>query len=171
MGEDILNSLGLGSQQGAQKSADVTEYPPVAFHFEVAFTFEPKGSSPVKVRCQEVSGLSKEMTTEELIEGGENRFVYRFPKGTKYNNLVLRRGMKVESKVIDWIRDAIDNFDFSPANVTVNLLNTEHEPLVTWEFQRCWPVKWTTSDLKAQDNAIVIETLELNYDFYSQKKA
>jgi phage tail-like protein len=144
------------------------KYPPTGFHFRVEFKFsDQRGKS--EINFQEVGGLNKEMTTEEFTEGGENRFVYRFPKGSKYPNLVLKRGMKPDSKIIDWVRNAIDNFDFQPVDITVSLLNSDHTPLVSWEFVKCWPLKWSTSDLKAQENAIVIETLELNYNYYTQK--
>jgi phage tail-like protein len=145
-----------------------SRYPPTGFHFRVEFKFSDQRAKS-EINFQEVAGLNKEMTTEEFTEGGENRFVYRFPKGTKYSNLVLKRGMKPDSKVIDWVRNAIDNFDFQPVDITVTLLNPDHNPLVAWEFVKCWPLKWATSDLKAQENAIVIETLELNYNFYTQK--
>jgi phage tail-like protein len=145
------------------------DYPPVGFHFRAEFKFSDQRAK-AEINFQEVSGLNKEMTTEDFTEGGENRFVYRFPKGTKYPNLVLKRGMKADSKIIDWVRDTIDNFDFSPVDITVTLLNPNHDPLVAWEFIKCWPIKWSTSDLKAQENAVVIETLELNYNYYTQKK-
>lgn len=145
------------------------DYPPVGFHFRVEFKFDDQ-SAKSEIRFQEVNGLNKEMTTEELVEGGENRFVYRFPKGTKYSNLILKRGLKPGSKITDWVRDAIDNFDFKPVDVTVTLLNPNHEPLMAWEFVKCWPVKWATTDLKAQENSVTIETLELNYHYYNQKK-
>ena len=145
------------------------DYPPVGFHFRVEFKFSDQRAKS-EVNFQEVSGLNKEMTTEDFTEGGENRFVYRFPKGAKYPNLVLKRGMKPDSKITDWVRDSIDNFDFNPVDITVTLLNPDHNPLVTWEFVKCWPLKWSVSDLKAQENAVVIESLELNYNYYTQKK-
>jgi len=143
-------------------------YPPIGFHFRVEFKFNDQRAKS-EINFQEVDGLNKEMTTEEFTEGGENRFVYRFPKGTKYPNLVLKRGMKPDSKIIDWVRNAIDNFDFQSVDITVTLLNPDHNPLVAWEFVKCWPLKWSTSDLKAQENAILIETLELSYNYYTQK--
>ncbi|WP_337041992.1 phage tail protein [Emticicia sp. 17c] len=149
-----------------QNQETKSNYPPVGFHFKVEFNL-PNGLSG-DIHFQEVSGLNKEMTTEEFTEGGENRFLYHFPKGTKYPNLVLKRGMKPESDVIQWVKDAIDNFDFKPATVSVILLNDAHKPLVKWEFLKAFPVKWASSDLKAQENAIVIETLELNYQYYNQ---
>lgn len=150
--------------------AESNVYPPVGFHFKVEFKFKNQ-SAKSEVNFQEVSGLNKEMTTEDFTEGGENRFVYRFPKGTKYANLVLKRGMLPNSKIIDWARNSIDNFDFTPVDITITLLNPNHNPLVVWEVVKCWPVKWSTSDLKAQENAVVIETLELSFNYYTQKKA
>ncbi|MDX1956254.1 MAG: phage tail protein [Chitinophagaceae bacterium] len=148
------------------------DYPPVGFHFRVEFKFQDTqfqgGNS--EIQFQEVSGLNKEMTTEELIEGGENRFIYRFPKGAKYSNLILKRGMRPDSKIIEWVKNSIDSFDFKSVDLTVTLLNPDHEPLVVWEFVKCWPVKWATNDLKAQENAIAIETLELSFNYYNQKK-
>ena len=54
------------------------------------------------------------------------------------------------------------------ATVMVALLNEEHEPLLAFNFARAYPVKWTVSDFKAQDNAIVVESLELSYDFFQR---
>jgi phage tail-like protein len=149
--------------------ANDKSYPPVGFHFRAEFIFSDNRAKS-EINFQEISGLNKEMTTEEFTEGGENRFVYKFPKGAKFPNLVLKRGMLVDSKIIEWAGKAIDFFDFEPVNVTVTLLNPEHEPLVKWDFVKCWPVKWSTSDLKAQDNSLVLETLELSYTYYTQQK-
>ena len=57
----------------------------------------------------------------------------------------------------------IYNFIFKPADITVTLLDDQHNPLSTWSITKAYPVKWTTSDFKAQENSIAIETLELAY--------
>jgi len=48
-------------------------YPPVGFHFKVEVLGLPPND--FDVRFTEVSGLSVELATEEVAEGGENRFV------------------------------------------------------------------------------------------------
>ena len=140
---------------------------PVGFHFKVEFGV---GEPDVDHRFQEVTGLSAEVTVEELREGGLNRYVHRLPNGAKYGNLVLKRGFVPEdSDVADWCREAVEHFQFAPRDVRVILLNAEHEPLASWSFLRAWPVKWAASDLKAQDNALVIETLELAYSMFRRE--
>ena len=43
---------------------------------------------------------------------------------TKYPNLVLKRGLVIHSKVIDWCRDAIENFEFKPIDLTISYMKT-----------------------------------------------
>ena len=138
---------------------------PRVYHFEVDF-LDIDGVIANDVRFQEVSGLTAEMGIEEIQEGGENRFTHRLPSKAKYSNLVLKRGMLTDSGLIKWFTDAIENFEFSPSTVLVKLLDQEHQPMVSWNFIKAWPVKWTISDLKATENAIAIETIELAYQYF-----
>jgi len=142
-------------------------YPPVGFHFRVEF--QGVGSGDSDTRFQEVSGLTAEIGTEELPVGGENRFSYRLPIRAKYNNLILKRGMLKDSGLISWFTSAIEDFEFKPVDVNVYLLNENHEVATTWIFIHVYPVKWVISDLKAMDNALVVETIELVYQYFRRK--
>ena len=142
---------------------------PLSFRFKVEF--ELKGEKPADdTRFQEVTGLAAEVSVETLEEGGENQFTHRFPGRAKYENLVLKRGMFTDSNLIKWFNDAVVNFTFTPVNVTVHLLNEKQQTLETWYFNRAWPVKWSFSDFKAQENALVIETIELAYTNFERGK-
>jgi phage tail-like protein len=140
---------------------------PRSFHFKVEFQ-DISGVKTNDVRFQDVSGLNAELGIEEVKSGGENRFSHRLPTRAKYNNLVLKRGMLVDSGLIKWFIDAVENFSFSPATVIVKLLDKDHQPLQSWSFIKAWPVKWNVSDFKATENAIVIETIELAYQYFKR---
>lgn len=144
-------------------------YPPVGFHFKV----EVLGLAPRDhdVRFTEVSGLSVEMGTEEVAEGGENRFVQKFPTGAKYPELVLKRGLLLNSAITDWIRECIEEFRIQPKNIDIKLLNEEHQPLMTWHLVNAYPVKWAVSDLNAANNAVAVETMQLFYQYFTVDKA
>lgn len=144
-------------------------YPPVGFHFKIEVLDLPAGlpRTDDDVRFTEVSGLSVEMGTEELAEGGENRFVQKYPIRAKYPELTLKRGLLVSSGVIGWIRRCIEDYKIEPLNIDVKLLNEMHEPLLTWHVIRAYPTKWTVSDLNASNNAVVIETLQLYYQYFT----
>ena len=138
-------------------------YPPVAFHFKVEVL--GLSSNANDVRFTEVSGLSPEMTTEEVAEGGENRFVQKYPIRAKYPELVLKRGLLVDSKIVEWIRECIEDFTIKPKNIDIKLLNEEHEPLLTWHVVNAYPTKWTVMDFNSANNAVLIETIQFFYQY------
>src|SRR2546425_10192350 len=102
-------------------------YPPTGFHFRVEFVGVTDDDT--EQRFQEVSGLSVEVETEELREGGENRFVYKLPKRAKYPNLVLKRGLLKSTALLKWLQAALRTYftvviyDFKPADLVVTLLD------------------------------------------------
>ena len=136
--------------------------PPVAFHFKV----EVLGLHAVRRRPALRRGRAASRSrsaTEEVAEGGENRFVQRYPGRAKYGDLVLKRGLLKGSEVWDWARQCIEELDIEPKDVDVTLLNESHEPLMTWHLVGAYPVKWSVSDFNATANSFVVETLTLAY--------
>ncbi len=140
-------------------------FPPIGFLFEVSF--DDISETSRDNRFQSVSGLSVDIETEQFTEGGENRFKHTLPVRSKFPNLVLKRGMLVDSDVVQWCRDAIESFVFNPSDITVTLLDEAHAPLVTWNIVHAYPVKWSIADLNAEESKVVIETLELNYQYFT----
>ncbi|MGB1450867.1 MAG: phage tail protein, partial [Marinirhabdus sp.] len=61
----------------------------------------------------------------------------------------------------------IESFQFSPTDLTVKLLNEAHEPLITWNVVHAYPVKWDVGDFNAEENKLVIETIELAYNYFT----
>ena len=140
--------------------------PPVGFHFKVEVLGLDRALDD-DVRFTDVGGLSFEVTSEEVPEGGENRFIQRYPVRAKYPDLVLKRGLLKSSSIRDWTRDCIENLDIKPKNVDVKLLNEKHEPLLTWHLVGAYPVKWAVADLSASSNAYVVESLQLAYQYFT----
>ena len=140
-------------------------YPPWGFYYRVEFGISQNRND---VRFQSVSGLSVEYDYESFKEGGENRFEHKLPIRTKYADMVLKRGMLTEgSEVREWFLDAFQNRSFQPADINVILMNESGEPLRTWKVTHAIPKKWLVSDFNANENAIVIETLELTYRYFT----
>lgn len=142
-------------------------YPPVGFHFVVAFS-GINGITDNDFRFQSVAGLNAEMGTEDLIEGGENRFVYKLPVRAKYPNLTLKRGMLQGSALLKWFKDAVENYKFEPITISVTLLNELHTPLSTWNFVDAYPVKWEISSFDSTKNEIVVDTIEIAYKYFKR---
>lgn len=142
----------------------VDYYPPLGFYYKVEFGISKDRND---VRFQSVSGLSVEYDYESFKEGGENRFEHKLPVRTKYADMVLKRGMLTKSEVINWFLKAFRDREFSPTDINVILMNEKSEPLRTWKVVHAIPKKWLVSDLNANENGIVIETMELSYRYFT----
>ena len=136
---------------------------PVSFYFELSFPGEDAA-------FQEVSGISKELSLEEIVCGGENRFKYRLPTVATSQNLVLKRAIvPVGSALVYWCASCIDQGLVNPIQtfpVILSLLNASGLPCMVWTFHNAYPVKYSVSDLKSQESGIVIESIELAYTYF-----
>jgi phage tail-like protein len=135
----------------------------VGFYFKLSF----KGEDAA---FQEVSGMSKETGVEEVVCGGENRFKYRLPTVATSQNLILKRAMVASgSKLVSWCASSIEGGMTKPIethDLSVNLLDATGKVCKTWIFYNAYPVKYSVSDLKSQENDLVIESIELAYNYF-----
>jgi phage tail-like protein len=149
-------------------------YPPASFKFKVEFVGVNGMDNDTEQRFQEVNGLSFEIETETLNEGGENRFEYKLPKRAKYPNLVLKRGLLQGTALLKWFNSAMNTYftalvyDFKPADIIITLLDEADNAVAIWKVNQAYPLKWSTSDFKASDNSIVVESLEFAYQYFER---
>jgi phage tail-like protein len=139
-------------------------YPPLSLFFRV--DFQLPGVKTGDAMFQEVSGFNVELQTEEHREGGENRFSQVLPTRAKYPDLVLKRGLLVDSKLVQWCRTSIENMDIKPITIVVTLMNEKQEPLLAYNFVNAWPKKWSVAEFDAQQSKILVETMELSYQYF-----
>jgi phage tail-like protein len=154
-----------------------TYIPPCGFYFRVEFLDIPGMDDDTEQRFQEVSGLSVEVEVEDIRVGGENRFTYKLPKSVKYPNLVLKRGLLKDTSIRAWIDDSMAGYFQSapwvfskPADILITLMDEAGGEAAVWNIFQAYPLKMATSDFKASDNAIVVETLELAYQYFTRIK-
>jgi phage tail-like protein len=116
----------------------------------------------------ECSGLSIETEVHEYRAGGQNTYMLKFPGPTKYGNLVLKRGITDNTKLWDWylqIVQAGQQGQNLRKSITVMLYDYRSEsPVRRWQFIRAFPVKWTGPELRADQGAMAIETLEFAHE-------
>ncbi len=140
------------------------DYPQPGFHFSVVF--ELPLQFPNDIQFQEVTGLTVSTEFEAWPEGGENRFSHQLPTKLRYEPLVLKRGKFLGSGVLQWARQALENFEYKPINLMISLLNDEHLPLYNWYVVNAIPQKLEISGFNAMNSEIVVESLTLNYQYF-----
>jgi phage tail-like protein len=138
--------------------------PLLGFHFSVAFELF---SQPLNdFRFQEVTGLTVDLETEDIVEGGENRFVHKLPKRTKYSDITLKRGMFIGSEILLWCNRAIEDYDIQPSNVLISLLDEMHLPVASWYVVNAYPTQLSVSEFKSDQSQVVVESIKLNYNYF-----
>ena len=171
-----LKSLKGAAQGAAQAAAGAagdlvdamlgSDYPPSAFYFRVAFS-ATLGMSDTAF--QDVSGIESSIETENYIEGGENRYVHKLPKGVSHPNLVLKRGIApMTSPLVVWCRSVFEAsfaVPVVPMPILVMLMNHSKFPIRTWSFANAYPVKWSIDSFNSTKNEVAIETIELSYNY------
>lgn len=146
-------------------------FPPVGFYFKVVFK-DTKGGLLSETSFKEVSGLSVDTSPEEISEGGLLGFHHRLPTTPRYSNLILKRGLLKDSKLRDWVNKATRQFEFTPLLVSIELLDqfaksgANPSALMTWKVYNARPVKWELSAFDSLSNEVLIETLELAFDYF-----
>ncbi|SFA98914.1 conserved hypothetical phage tail region protein [Collimonas sp. OK607] len=141
-------------------------YPPSAFYFKVVFG-ATQGLTDTSF--QEVSGMSAEIETETVVEGGENRYVHTLPKGVKHPFLELKRGIApLSSPLVVWCKSVFELGFMTPVvaqPIVVQLLDEKQLPLRVWSFANAYPVKWEVENFGSTKNEVAIEKIVLSYTY------
>lgn len=137
--------------------------PPLGYRFGVLFLVGGVFPNPLDTLFQKVSGITSTVNTMTIEEGGQNLYSQKLPQKIQHDNLVLERGIVLGSPLVIEFNVTMSSFQFLPSNVLVSLLDNTRIPIASWLFFNAYPVKWSVSDLDANQNAVVIETMELAY--------
>jgi phage tail-like protein len=130
-------------------------YPLPNFHFQVDW-----GGS--RIGFTEVSGLNMETDVIEYREGSSpEHHVQKMPGLQKFSNIILKRGIiKGDNDFFNWF-NTIKMNQVERRDVTISLLDEEHQPVVVWKIKNAWPVKYTGPVLNTYGHEVAIESLEL----------
>ncbi|HZT67016.1 MAG TPA: phage tail protein [Acidimicrobiales bacterium] len=136
--------------------ADPLTDPALSVYFEVSLDTAALG------QWSTCSGLGLEIEHDPKATGSVSTFMHHFTGRIKYTNLTLSRPVCPDtSKVMTWLST------FSsmpvPGTASVAALDTEGNPIMTWELYGVVPVKWTGPSFDSSNLQIATETLELAY--------
>ena len=111
---------------------------------------------------QEVSGLSIELDVESVKEGGVNDYTHRLPKGVKYGDIVLKRGLGDINMLWAWYNDIVSGGNpIVRRSGSIRMLNSMGIPTYSWDFLEAYPIKWEASGISSSSNAVVTESMTL----------
>lgn len=136
----------------------MANYPLPVFHFQVDW-----GST--KAAFSEVSGLNVEHEVIEYSDGLSPEYSsIKMPGRKKNGNITMKRGVfKADNEFYDWWNSVKLN-TIERRDITVSLLDENHEPTMVWKVKNVWPVKVESPSMKADGNEAAIESIELAHE-------
>ncbi len=134
------------------------QYPLPVFHFSVDWGGTRLGFS-------EVTGLTQEIQAIEYRDGSFPEYSsIKMPGLRKYSNITLKRGVvKGDNELFNWLSTVRLN-KIERRDLTIKLLDEEHNPVMTWQVTRAFPVKVEGPQLKASANEVAIEAIEIAHE-------
>ncbi|WP_343605897.1 phage tail protein [Fluviicola sp.] len=135
-----------------------TQYPLSKFHFQVEW-------GGTKIGFTEISGLDSELEVIEYRQGASPEYSkIKMPGMRKFSNITMKRGMfQGDNEYYEWLNSVQLN-TIERRDITISLLNQDHEPIVVWKVRNAFPTKVQSTDLKADGNEVAIESMEIVHE-------
>ncbi len=117
---------------------------------------------------QSASGFSNEteLIDDKVAMGNGVTVVRKLPGQLTWGHLTLTRGVTSDMGLWEWRKEVIDGkTDGMRRNVSLVMFNAAFEEKARYNFESAWPSKWSGPDVKSDDASVVIETLEIQYEF------
>lgn len=115
-----------------------------------------------RIGFQSVSGLEISVKVIQYKEGSSKENTpHKIPGLKSYANITLSRGVtKADNQFFEWW-NSINLHTVEKRDITISLLNENHEPQVSWKVKEAFPVKVKWDNLEASDSSVFLEYLEI----------
>lgn len=136
----------------------MADYPMVGFSFRVQW-------DETEIAFTEVSGLTMETEKIEYRQGSDKEHSKKAMPGLKsYGDITMKRGtFPSENDFYEWF-NTINLNKVQRKDLTISLLNEEHEPVVIWKVKNAWPLKVESPDLSADASEVAIESITIAHE-------
>jgi phage tail-like protein len=129
---------------------------------------------------QTISGMETTRKVEPLDVGGMNDYSLEFPGHVSFSHITFAVGLTSSDFFWRWMMSgSLDGYALSKNFTLVQRRpnpDLSKDPAIfpivkRWDFKNAFPVSWKISDLNLDDSTkIVIETLELSFDYFELGK-
>jgi phage tail-like protein len=92
-----------------------------------------------------------------------NPVIRKRPGRTKYEDIVLKRGLSADKAITDWHQKVVDG-TVERANGSIVVYDSTGAEVDRWNFEAGWPSKWSGGDLSADTDDVMIEELTISHE-------
>jgi len=133
-------------------------YPMAGSHFTVNWG----GTS---ISFLSVSGLRIKHEVVEYRGGADPEYSnMKMPIATKYSDITLKRGIcQGDNEFYEWMNEVLLT-EVQRRDITISLLNEQHEPVVTWKVKNAFAREVLYGDLDAMNASFAVEELVIAHE-------
>jgi phage tail-like protein len=148
----------------ANSTNENVKYPFTAFNFAVEIKVEGVAMQICDASFAECDGLEMTMDVKTIREGGNNGRQIRLTGPMNYASLTLKRGMTENFDLWKWVELVQTNPEVR-ADAEVIIFSPDKQVKAKILLKSCLPVKLRGSGFNAKDGGVVIEELQLAYEY------
>jgi phage tail-like protein len=109
------------------------------------------------------AGLGAQVEVEQVVEGGNNGFVWQLPSRITWSNITLTRPVTADTtKVADWLTRIVDRVDRKDGEIVA--LRPDLTPIASWQVLGIVPVRWQGPDFDPSSSQPAVESLEVAHE-------
>ena len=113
----------------------------------------------------DVSGIGMEVTVAEYRNGNDRENSVRKITGlNKTADVTLKRGVIGSLSLYKWLNDIRNGSQTAARTVTIQLLDEERQPVMTWKLLRARIIKHTSGPFNAKGTDVAMEEMVLAYE-------
>ena len=117
-----------------------------------------------ELHFSEVTGLSVEVQAIQYRSGTDlGTGAKVLPGRISYEPVTLERGLARDLALWEWL-STIEGGQTDMRNVTISVLDEEHEPAIAFRLTSAWPSRLQLGRLDGLGNGVAIEKLTLTYE-------
>ena len=109
--------------------------------------------------------------TTEVVEyqdaSSGKPIIRKRPGRTKYEDIVLKRGLSASKAITDWHKKVLDG-SVERQNGSIVIYDAAGTEVDRWNFENGWPSKWSASDLDAGSDDVMIEELTIAHELLAR---
>ena len=125
------------------------------YHFQVDW-------GGTRIGFKKVKNLTIGVQEVEYRDGSSPQYsTQKMPGRPYFKNIVLKRGAtKGDNQFFEWW-NTIKLNTVERRDITISLLNENHDPAIIWRILNAFPLKIVWANLKATGKRVFIESLEI----------
>lgn len=140
------------------------------------FRFQLRWEGRAVMGVSKVGALKRTTEVVSYRSGGGNTFDFKSPGRTKYESVMLERGVTHDHEFERWASQVHSHEGASIADlrnykkdITLELMNLRNQIAIRYFLFKCWPSSYTAlPDLDAGQNAVAIESMTLEVEHWAR---